>query len=404
MIHTTARQRSRALVPSTRTGRSTARARRGRSPLAWVGLLVVIVSLLSPAQADDSISQLAKDVRSNEELYRDLECVIRKTYRIGTAKYWSPLPAPSVAEGSVRLVRSRGMIFFSDSEPARRPGGVPDHTETVLGYDGKLTRVAEKSLGDEGGRRRTLAWEYDEQWEHAQLRKLEARLWNRSLIMFPLSIYLGGDSQIKKQEGYTTWNTRTRIEGREVVDDQSCVKVRSEIGTDGSPKDGLIYLLWLAPDRNYLPLRTEAYRPLVNANLPVEIGRIEELRELAPGIWLPFRVSLAIYDQASLLDQRSVVATFEELTVEKAALNPEYETNLFRDVLPIGTHVYVVRDGKIRERRFHTGNVLTSPEPSRRWWFLVSVHAVLVVGLLLLFRRHRAGQLAARLPTSRARH
>jgi hypothetical protein len=64
---------------------------------------------------------------------------------------------------------------------------------------------------------------------------------------------------------------------------------------------------WLALDRSYLPINVEAFRPVWSEKLPVASRRVGELKELAPGIWLPWRVREIIYGGPAAKEGKSVV-------------------------------------------------------------------------------------------------
>lgn len=60
-------------------------------------------------------------------------------------------------------------------------------------------------------------------------------------------------------------------------------------------KPALAELLWLAEDRNSLPIRVYNYRYGWSPDVPVSQISVEEFRERSPGIWLPARMTHTKY-------------------------------------------------------------------------------------------------------------
>jgi hypothetical protein len=161
------------------------------------------------------------------------------------------------------------------------------------------------------------------------------------------------------------------------------VKLRSETGLQEDPKRIIaIRHLWLATERNYLPVKTEAFDTDWSKTLPGEVGHMSDFREIAPGIWLPFQRTTITYTDYKLGKNKVVVNNIRETTLTKVDLNPRYDISLFRDIpIPDGTRVYEVKDDRIINE-YNQGE-RTSPhwQPRRPWWrWLVAPF----VGLLLI--------------------
>jgi hypothetical protein len=89
---------------------------------------------------------------------------------------------------------------------------------------------------------------------------------------------------------------------------------------------------WLALDRGYLPIKVAAFRPVWSEKLPVGSRRVGELKELAPGIWLRWRVREIFYSGPAAKEGKSVVTQQVDTVVTSATLNPNYGIDFFRDV------------------------------------------------------------------------
>jgi len=57
--------------------------------------------------------------------------------------------------------------------------------------------------------------------------------------------------------------------------------------------------LWLARDRNLIPIRHEWHEPSKNATLPTGVSFAEDLREIRPGVWFPHRVTNLAFQKSS---------------------------------------------------------------------------------------------------------
>ena len=68
------------------------------------------------------------------------------------------------------------------------------------------------------------------------------------------------------------------------------VKITTCVGSSRRPHSA--WILWLAIDRNYLPIRQEAYTYHYSKSDPVGVGVAKDLREIAPGIWFPFAAEI----------------------------------------------------------------------------------------------------------------
>jgi hypothetical protein len=100
-------------------------------------------------------------------------------------------------------------------------------------------------------------------------------------------------------------NNRHRIEylGEDERDGLRCVVLR-EVKLDRESDEVFgITLMWLAIDRNYLPLRFERYGNPKDLELPSVVETANDWREVAPGVWFPFhmaRYSIEDWSQENL--------------------------------------------------------------------------------------------------------
>ena len=88
----------------------------------------------------------------------------------------------------------------------------------------------------------------------------------------------------------------THFEGEEVVDGLRCVKVRVDRWSLLQGRPALQYL-WLAPERNYHCVKEQLSWPKsMFGDLPLHEMHVDELREVAPGLWFPTKITVVEYD------------------------------------------------------------------------------------------------------------
>jgi peroxiredoxin len=133
-------------------------------------------------------------------------------------------------------------------------------------------------------------------------------------------------------------------------------------------------LIWVAKDRNYLPVRLELRELRRHATLPTGYTRVEAFGEARPGVWFPQRIrSITFVATAGegLVEDRLIINHRRDTVVRSFSLAPKRPDAEFRDiVVPAGTDVRVFDAeekfvGQIQQEK--TGVVtLTDEEWARR--------------------------------------
>lgn len=140
---------------------------------------------------------------------------------------------------------------------------------------------------------------------------------------------------------------RAKVEylGPERRDGLDCEKLRILESTGGGRPFNSGSYLWLAKDRNYLPVRQESYVLSGPLKLPVGVSFIDDLREAAPGLWFPYhavyRAHVASDPNEGLAEGRILINWAYEDHVRKLELNPKVRDDLFQLILPQGISVDV---------------------------------------------------------------
>lgn len=164
----------------------------------------------------------------------------------------------------------------------------------------------------------------------------------------PLSTYLQGEKALAAY-GRNVWTAHSRrIEveylGEEEWDGHPCRKLRSRHITKSSGNVQLSYILWLASDRNDIPIRVVVYSHNLSEDLPYSEGVVESFKEVAPGVWFPLAGKITVCDNRVLQrEKRQSPAWEQRYTVKKISLDPKFPLEFFRDLeIPDGTTVYHV--------------------------------------------------------------
>lgn len=123
-----------------------------------------------------------------------------------------------------------------------------------------------------------------------------------------------------------------------------CFKVSVERGRDinGEHKVTGLRYFWLAKDRNLLPVRFEGYVVKVSREIPLSIGMMSDLREVKPGVWLPFQFKHEAIGMLDLWEHGEMNAHYEEeYRVLDAAVDIDYPREFFQKVeFPPGIPIY----------------------------------------------------------------
>ena len=173
----------------------------------------------------------------------------------------------------------------------------------------------------------------------------------------------------------------------------------SLLRADGSRSDG-VYKLWLAVDRNYIPVRFE-YQ-MSRGSPPANDAVVDGFAELQSGVWFPERVTKTVYDPVAAregLQGEVVRKTIFELV--SATVTPEYADDEF--ALPefeAGTIVSVYEDGEKVDRFVVEEDGAVEPsvpriegrseEPSR-WPWVAGLLALGGLGFAAVRGRRRSG-------------
>jgi thiol-disulfide isomerase/thioredoxin len=307
-------------------------------------------ALPEPVGGDREQAQLEEvvaRVREQERRYADLEAVTSMTYKhVGTGLFMEGIITDqtrmehSVVRGDLTSFNPRGEYATA--------GG--DHTEEaeVQAFDGAWTRGFRRLKQDDQKDQRS-AW-----LQKGGGGKVEGRGGGIPAIR-PHMLGLGVGEGINGPLGdflvspwldkVNRYPLRFRYCGEEELDGHPCVKLRGDVSVRDREPPRTFMAFWLAADRNFIPIKVEHYggnfglRPI-----PAGIARCDDLREIAPGLWFPFRSAHVAFDDWIPAAQGRIILSWRrDYAVESARLSPGVADALFHDVVvPAGTRVAVL--------------------------------------------------------------
>lgn len=157
-------------------------------------------------------------------------------------------------------------------------------------------------------------------------------------------------------------------EGKETIDTFDCHRVRIDVFSPNRPKPYIVAYLWLAEERNYLPVRYEFYESKRSEALPTSIGEVLEFKEISPGVWCPTRLKMLVCNRlarSGLCENRLIVSYRHDYKVTRVKLDPVVDPKLFEQItVPAGTNVTVYdENGELTKsyKQQKTGNIQPPP-------------------------------------------
>jgi hypothetical protein len=301
---------------------------------------------------DESAAKLLPAIKAGEALLADAEIRVRCEYRYSGRMQWEQLVAASTL--IVRQIRQGDLFWMERDNRAKELGGKATHHTEQVGYDGHLTRVWNTS-------------EPDSSFGNLHLDRMEPTtlIYPHRMIGFCGSLSMRqsletGVAGLKGvPPGITIAETIRRLADSEWLGRKCLVlEQRTEwVGAkDASGPQRFVNRLWICPEANYLPLKTEHFDLEGDREVLVEDLQVEELKEIEPGVFWPWRVTQHGTDKPAQLGGKPTPATSWEWTFESVKLRPKYPKERFAEIaFKEGRLVYVVQAGKI------TGNFVAGP-------------------------------------------
>lgn len=141
-------------------------------------------------------------------------------------------------------------------------------------------------------------------------------------------------------------------EGDDFIDGELCHKLRRDLVTS---KGEVMkqHFIWIAPEKSFLPIRTEWKERRKSLNLPYSVHAVTSLKVLSPGVWMPMEIRSATFQwlAASGMSEGRLIHQWQrDITVKNVSLAPKVDDKLFSELtVPAGTYIYLRNaEGKLQ--------------------------------------------------------
>jgi hypothetical protein len=293
------------------------------------GVSLAFASLCSLCVADDSLAIIIEKIRSQEQLYNDIE--LRAVFNYENKLHMDDVELNRSKSTSKHFVSSGGKHFLDWRQSDIGNDGSTSDYSSLQGYDGTTTRISEPSVANI----------YHSRHDDARISKPHTLLLEYDRIHGSLADHLSGS--VFKDEPLSV-----TILPNETVDGLNCIVLRC---TYSRPKDGIvktIRMIWLAVDRNYIPCQHVGYATGYSTEVPLEVGRVASWKEIEGGIWFPISSEIQVFDEILAKAGEKVLSNLSKLQIESVELNPVVDDSLFSNIpFKSGVKVYEIKQGKI---------------------------------------------------------
>lgn len=153
-------------------------------------------------------------------------------------------------------------------------------------------------------------------------------------------------------------------EGEETFDNLKCHTLRLDVRRGKPPVPSFIVSLWLAEERNFIPVRSESYQPEWSEKLPMAISAVTQWKQIDFGMWFPNQTSLFAcnnFRRDGFSENRLIVNFREDYKIRNVELEPTVALKLFQEItVPQGTNVFVLYENgkRTRYQQEQTGNLI----------------------------------------------
>ncbi|PQO28412.1 hypothetical protein C5Y96_16120 [Blastopirellula marina] len=311
------------------------------------------------------VDAIIGNVRSAEELFVNCDVSAATEYRRGKDPGDKHIVKRQSSE--THMVSQDGMMRVHSRENITGGGDASqDEEERIRAFDGKVTRVINNGIANI----------VDGPTVDSNAIRPHMILLQGVTYPVPLSVLLQGYDAISAYPGDVSPLKSREFDvtylGQDKWNDLDCEKLALRHVSTKSNKVEEEFHVWLAVNRNYIPVKVIGFDYKWSKKLPKYEAEVGEFREVEPGMWFPVGASSEINDAFALKQGRKISKISQTYKVSDVDLNPTYPESYFQDVkFPDGTMVYDVdAAGRITKGRT-VGDPPSSANVSLRFWLIV---------------------------------
>jgi hypothetical protein len=327
---------------------------------------------LAPAQADSgtTLDSILKCLAAEEAKYDRLDVATTERYQQLNLTDGLSASAGShiFAQTAERSVVAGDHLFFSVENKTRLASGDLSSLSSRQGYDGRWVRQYGRFIPGSSDREVTqgaslsLGGPEEMQLVRAHTTVFLGDRNRQSLSAFLRSGWYDVRNKYKMMVEYV---------GDERAGGLHCHKLKCLLPEDRGrrPSFDNFFLLWLARDRNLIAVRHEWHGLAWCEKLPTGISYVEDLREIRPGMWFPYRTVQFAFQHwggRGLCENRMLLQWRRDIEVTSLKLDPVVDQKLFAEVdVPAGTNIQVIdEEGRFvgQFQQLKSGNVDVAPD------------------------------------------
>lgn len=328
----------------------------------------------SGGQQIETLQDLIREIERNEMFYVDQQLKLTRVYEDypkaddpdqQIRKQWDY--SLTLQGQKFRLEeKSRGRLKVGYIGAVKIPKNGPtsrySESESLQVFDGTTFRSLRKQLIEnpenaEQTQSRMRGQISDEYPILTNLARPHMYLLSSGAPKVPLSTYMRGMPAVLAHPNPSYVAPGSKIETQLLEDREfqgrKCKRVLIDvILSSGTRHNG--WELWLAVDRNLLPVRNLSYTYRWSKESPVAESTVDEWREVQPGVWIPVRFHTDRYDSFVIKREgKQQLSWRENFHVTSISLDlQQLPESIFTKLdFPAGTRVYIKEDGTVTERK-----------------------------------------------------
>jgi len=301
---------------------------------------------LAPAKAETgtTLDSILTRLAAEEARYDHFDLTTIDRYQLlETSNQQGGLTA--AMETTLRSVVSGNRTFVSEEQQSRSAGGRTSSNSVRECYDGQQGREWSRFLSTPDGS--------PQDWVRFHLGFPDyTRLVRAHNMIFDthLAGQFGKSLSTLLHSGWLNRRQKVPLAVEYVGDERAgglyCYKLKC---TESNPsvKDAKMqggWYLWLARDRNLIPVRLEWFEPGWSLKLPSGIHYVEDMREIRLGLWFPYRTVRLSFQRwvRGLCENRILLQWRREINVTSLKLDPVIDERLFTSLdVPASAEVSV---------------------------------------------------------------